>query len=216
MARRSLAETIYGIQARKSVHLKEIARALGEKIPLKKTQYRLPQQLWREDLGRKVLSRLYQMETPLWEEKTSLITAISDIKKKYAHKMEHLVQIRDGSEKILANSYWTISIIGAEVGNTSLFPLYGSLYSQKSPDFLSENLEIRRAINKISQATKKKATWVMVRGGDQDYIFHYLLNNKISFLVRFINNKRSDLQKEIATGASVGQHLTIALCRTDC
>ena len=39
--RRFIAEAIYGIQARQSVRLTEIARALEEKIPLRKTQYRL-------------------------------------------------------------------------------------------------------------------------------------------------------------------------------
>lgn len=41
VARRFLAETLYGIQARQSVRLTEIARSLEEKIPLRKTQYRL-------------------------------------------------------------------------------------------------------------------------------------------------------------------------------
>ena len=184
VARRFLAEAIYGIQARQSVHLTEIARALRERIPLKKTQYRLSRQLGREDLGRRVLKGICQMAAQQVAKKTLLIMDISDIKKKYARKMEHLARIRDGSEKTLANGYWTISVIGAEVGKTSLFPLYGSLYSQKSPDFLSENIEIRRAINKVSQATKKKGTWVIDRGGDRDYIFNYMLNNQHSFLVR--------------------------------
>ncbi len=184
VARRFLAEVIYGIQARQSVHLTEIARALGEKIPLKKTHYRLCRQLGRKEVGRKVLNGLSRMGAPRVEKKTLLIMDISDIKKKYARRMEHLALVRDGSEKTLANGYWTISVVGAEVGKTSLVPLYGSLYSQKSPDFRSENTEIRRAINKVSQATEKKGIWVLDRGGDRDYIFDYLLNNQLSFIVR--------------------------------
>ena len=184
VARRFLAEAIYGIQARQSVHLTEIARALGEKIHIKKTQYRLSRQLGRDDLGRKVLNRLSRMGARRVEKKTLLIIDISDIRKKYARKMEHLACVRDGSEKTLVNGYWTLSVLGAEVQTTSLVPLYGSLYSQKSPDFLSENLEIRRAINKVSKATEKKGIWVMDRGGDRDYIFDYMLNNQLSFLVR--------------------------------
>jgi len=137
VARRFLAEAIYGIQARQSVHLKEIARALGEKISLKKTQYRLSRQLGREDLGSRVLKGLFDLAAPRVEKKTLLILDISDIKKKYARKMEHLARIRDGSEKTLANGYWTIQVIAAEKGKTSLVPLYGSLYSQRSPYFQS-------------------------------------------------------------------------------
>lgn len=184
VARRFLAEIIYGIQARQSVHLTEIARALGEKIPLKKTQYRLCRQLGREGLGRRVIHGLCRMGAERVEKQTLLILDISDIRKKYAQKMENLARIRDGSEKVLANGYWTLSVIGAEVGKTSLVPLYGSLYSQKSLYFHSENIEIRRAIKRVSRATGKKGNWVMDRGGDRDYIFDYMLNNQLSFLIR--------------------------------
>jgi len=184
VARRFLAEALYGIQARQSVHLTEIARALKEKIPLKKTQYRLSRQLGREDLESRVLNTICRIGASRVEKKTLLIIDLSDIKKKYARKMEHLACVRDGSENTLVNGYWTISVIGAEVGKTSLVPLYGSLYSQKSPDFRSENLEIRRAVHTVSKATKKKGIWVMDRGGDRDYIFDYLLNNQLSFLIR--------------------------------
>ncbi len=189
VARRFLAEAIYGIQARQSVHLTEIARALGEKIALKKTQYRLSRQLGRGDLERRVLNGICQMGAQRVEKKTLLIIDLSDIRKKYARKMEHLACVRDGSEKTLVNGYWTISVIGADVGKTSLVPLYGSLYSQNSPDFQSENLEIRRAINKVSQATEKKGIWVMDRGGDREYLFDHMLNNRLSFLVRLTKRR---------------------------
>jgi len=184
VARRFLAEVIYGIQARQSVHLTKIARALGEKIPLKKTQYRLSRQLGRDDLRRRVLQGLLRMGAQRVEKKTLLIMDISDIRKKYARKMEHLACVRDGSENTLANGYWTLSVVGAEVETTSVVPLYGSLYSQESPDFLSENLEIRQAIRKVSQATEKKGIWILDRGGDRDDIFDNLLNDRLSFIVR--------------------------------
>lgn len=189
VARRFLAEAIYGIQARQSLHLTEIARALGEKISLKKTQYRLSRQLGRDDLGRRVIKGLFDLAAPRVEKKTLLILDISDIKKKYARKMEHLARIRDGSEKTLANGYWIIQVIAAEVGKTSLVPLYGSLYSQRNPYFQSENLELRGAISKVSQATEKKGTWVIDRGGDRDYLFDYMLDNQLSFLVRMKKNR---------------------------
>lgn len=64
VARRFLVEAIYGIQARQSVHLTEIARALGEKIHLKKTHYRLSRQLGREDLERRIkLSQSWRRAT---------------------------------------------------------------------------------------------------------------------------------------------------------
>ena len=43
-ARRFVLEMVYGIQARQSVRLTEIGRALEEKIALRKTEYRLCRQ----------------------------------------------------------------------------------------------------------------------------------------------------------------------------
>ena len=50
-ARRFVAEALYGIQARQSVMLSEIGRALNEEISLKKTETRLSNELRRPLLG---------------------------------------------------------------------------------------------------------------------------------------------------------------------
>ena len=50
VVRRFVTEVIFGIQARQSVRLTEIARPLQEEITLKKTQYRLSRQLSRPAL----------------------------------------------------------------------------------------------------------------------------------------------------------------------
>ena len=189
VARRFLAEALYGIQARQSVHLTEIARTLKENIPLKKTQYRLSRQLGREDLERRLLRSALRMGARHVGKKTLLIMDITDIRKKYARKMEHIATIRDGSEKSLGKGYWSISVIGAEAEKTTLVPLYGSLYSHKSPDFRSENLELRGAFQRVSQATEKKGVWVIDRGGVRDYIFSYLLDNHLSFLCLLRNDR---------------------------
>ena len=49
-ARRRVKEAIYGIQARQSVHLTEIARSLEEQIPLIKTENHLSRNLRRPQL----------------------------------------------------------------------------------------------------------------------------------------------------------------------
>ena len=66
-ARRFVLEMIYGIQARQSVRLTEIGRALEEKIALRKTEYRLCRQLERG--GTTILplcSQLYSDVSPEW------------------------------------------------------------------------------------------------------------------------------------------------------
>ena len=184
VARRFIAEVVYGIQARQSVRLTEIARSLEERIPLRKTQYRLCRQLGRRGLWAKITDSLCQMASSRVEEDTLLILDISDIAKKYAQKMEYLARVRDGSEGTLANGYWTCSVIGAEPGERALTPLYSRLYSQASPDFKSENAEIRKAISFVSEHTEKRGIWVLDRGGDRRKIIHHLVGNKLRFIIR--------------------------------
>ena len=63
-------------------------------------------------------------------------------------------------------------------------PLYQELYSQEAPDFVSENEEILKAIQGVSQATNKRGTWVIDRGGDRIYLLKQLMEWELSFLIR--------------------------------
>src|SRR4030042_3789911 len=106
-ARRFVLEMIYGIQARQSVRLTEIGRALGEKIAIRKTEYRLCRQLERAELWDRVTDSLCRLAAPQIKETTLLVLDISDISKKYAKKMEYLGMVREGSEKQMAAGDWT-------------------------------------------------------------------------------------------------------------
>jgi len=181
---RFITEAIYGIQARQSVRLTEIARALEERIPLRKTQYRLCRQLGRRGLWAGITASLCHMASSRVKEDTLLVLDISDIAKKYAEKMEYLALVHDGSEGALANGYWTCSVIGADVGESVFTPLHNRLYSQAGPDFRSENVEIRKAVSLVSTHTEKRGIWVLDRGGDRRKIIHHLLDNKLRFIIR--------------------------------
>jgi hypothetical protein len=182
--RRFLTEAIYGIQARQSVRLTEIARALGEEIPVKKTQYRLCRQLGREGLGTRVMDAICRMGAGSVEKKTLLVLDLSDITKKYARKMEYMARVRDGSQKCLGNGYWTLSVIATDVGKPKLVPLYNHLYSQRSPDYKSENTEIRRAVRRVTKHTHCRGVWVLDRGGDRGEIFEEMRKQRLSFIIR--------------------------------
>ena len=200
---RFIVEALYGIQARQSVRLTEIARSLEEKIPLRKTQYRLCRQLGRWGLWAKITDSLCQMASSRVEEDTLLILDISDIAKKYARRMEYIATVHDGSQGTLANGYWTCSVIGAEGGERVLTPLYSRLYSQAGPDFRSENAEVCKAISSVSEHTEKRGIWVLDRGGDRREIIYHLLGNKLRFIIRlkvdrhlvYRGNKRSALEQ---------------------
>ena len=184
MTRRFVAEMVFGIQARGSVRLTEVGRALGERISLKKTEERLSRQLGRRGLERKLQRRLIEQASPRIEDDTLLVLDLSDVTKKYAEKMENLGRVRDGSEKELAWGYWTLNIVGANTKGTKLVPLYGRLFSHVVEGHESENIEIRDAIDEVAEVMGRRGIWVMDRGGDRGYLFKYLLSNKHRFLIR--------------------------------
>jgi hypothetical protein len=183
-ARRFVAEMIYGIQARQSVRLTEVGRSLEERIPLRKTQYRLCRQLRRPGLWERLTETLCRMAASRIQELTLLILDISDVAKKYARRMEYLAGVHDGSEGRVATGYWTLQVVGAEPGKSEVLPLYNRLYSQLSPEFRSENQEIKDAVETVSRITRNRGVWVMDRGCDREAILGEMIRKKHLFLVR--------------------------------
>lgn len=96
--------------------------------------------------------------------------------------MQYLAKVRDGSEGVLANGYWTCQVLGVE--GDKLIPLYRHLYSSLAPDFRSENHEIFKAIQFVSHFTHTKGTWVIDRGGDRIALFDYFLDHARDFIIR--------------------------------
>ena len=116
------AEALYGIAARGSVRLSEIGRSLEEPIPLIKTETRLSRNLARPELA-----------------------CVGD-----AVLAEGAGRI--GSTGTIADGTWLAQVIGVENEDNAIVPLYAALYSQKAPDFVSENAEILIAIRTVAAA----------------------------------------------------------------
>jgi hypothetical protein len=212
---RFVAEMIYGIQARQSVRLTEVSRALAEPIPIKKTVERLSRQLRNPRLARWLTNRLLTRAAGRVRDLTLLILDLSDVHKKYARKMEHLATVWDGSEQTKNRGYWTLNIVGAETGSAQILPLYGRLFSHTAPDFQSENIELREAIGKVSAKTQKRGIWVIDRGGDRGYLYHYLLHEGLRFIIRVRSDRtvltdREESVLEAAQGCPMLFHEYIA------
>ena len=122
-ARRFIAEVLYGIQARQSVRLTEIGRALQESISLKKTEYRLCRQLRRTGLWERLTARICRLAASRIQDLTLLILDLSDISKKYAKRMEYMAGVHDGSEGGVGMGYWLLQVIAAETGKHLVLPL---------------------------------------------------------------------------------------------
>ena len=98
--------------------------------------------------------------------------------------MEHLARVRDGSTGQLGLGYWLCEVVAAEVCGDGIVPLYGELYSQDAEGFESENAQLWRAIDRVSEATGGRGIWAIDRGGDRRELLIPLLDRRLRFVVR--------------------------------
>jgi hypothetical protein len=189
VAQRFVEEVIYGIQTHGFVRLSEIARSLNESIPLCKTINRLSRQLKRPGLRKHITDAVMREAASLIKEDTLLIVDPTDIIKPYARKMEYLARIRDGSKKEIGDGYWVCQVVGAECGESSIIPLYNELYSQRAPDFDSENREILKAVDSLASHIKNRGIYVSDRAGDRGRLLYPLLDKRKRFLIRLVGDR---------------------------
>lgn len=188
--RRFVREAVYGIMASQSVMLTEIGRQLESRVSLKKIEERFSRQLIKPGIWASIHRRILSQASSRVKDNTLLILDLSDIKKKYAEKMEYLAGVHDGSEQgEIVNGYWTNQVIASEVGSTEITPLHYSLYSQASPDFTSENDQILRAMDQVGAAVQNRGIWVIDRGGDRDALYGPLLKNNRDFIIRLVGSR---------------------------
>lgn len=191
-ARRFVEEALYGMIYSQSVMLTEIGRSLQTPVALKKIEERFCRQLKKPDIWPAIHDHVLADAAPRIGEDTLLILDLSDLSKSYAEKMQYLATVRDASEDgELVRGYWTTQVIGAQVGSKQVLPLYQELYSQRAPDFTSENTQIIKAIDRVSGHCQGRGLWVIDRGGDRGVLFAHLLDKSDPkhFLVRLVGDR---------------------------
>ena len=179
-----VSQMLFGIQASQDVKLSNIARSLKEEIPLIKTENRLSRNLKVQELESELTRQLVRMGCQRIVTNTVLALDLSDIRKEYAEKMEHLAMVRDGSTGELHQGYWLCDVTGAEVHSSEIVPLYQKLYSVEADDFTSENAEILTAIDLVRAHTQGRGVWAMDRGGDRKKLLEGLLEREERFVIR--------------------------------
>lgn len=189
VAKRFISEMVYGIQASQSVVLTKIARTLEEPISVKKVEERLSRQLGRKGLGSIIQRNMLKLASGIIGKDTLLILDPSDIRKKYAKKMEYLGKVHDGSQQEIGSGYWFCKVVATEIKGDAMVPLTVRLYSCDAPDHVSENHEILDVIGMVSEAVRKRGIWVMDRGGDRKDLMYPLLRKGCRFLIRLVGHR---------------------------
>jgi hypothetical protein len=122
--RRLIKEFLYGIQATKDVKLSNISRSLNEQQRLINTEDRLSRNLDDVDFTDGINHQICRLGASRVLDEMVIAMDLSDIRKRYASKMEYLAGIRDGSEKEVGNGYWLCKCVAADIEHTRVIPLY--------------------------------------------------------------------------------------------
>ncbi len=92
-----MAQTLYGIQSSHEVKLSNIGRTLSQEIRLIPKEKRLSRNLKHAELEPALTAMSVEMTNTSMQHATVLALYLSDIRKEYAQKMEHLATVWDGS-----------------------------------------------------------------------------------------------------------------------
>ena len=179
-----VAQMLYGIQSSQDVKLSNIGRALGEEIPLIRTEKRLSRNLQHAELEELLSNQLVELASPRIQENTVLALDLSDIHKAYAEKMEHLAYVWDGSAGEKHPGYWLLDVTAAEVQSSEIVPVCQKLFSAKAEEFVSENAEILAIIDQVNQPLQGRGIWTMDRGCDRIKLLEPLLDKHLHFVIR--------------------------------
>jgi Transposase DDE domain len=197
-----VSQMLFGIQSSQDVKLSNIGRSLQEEIPLIRTEKRLSRNLKSAELEKELTPQLVKMGSVRVQPNTVLALDLSDIRKEYAQKMEHLATVRDGSTGELHQGYWLCDVTGAEVNGTEIVPLYQKLFSVEAKEFTSENAEVLAAVDLIRGHTQGRGIWTIDRGGDRKKLLEPLLDRGERFVIRSTSKRtvidRRQLQGSVA------------------
>ncbi len=78
-----------------------------------------------------------------------MIVDPTDLRKKYAKKIEYLATVREAGEKEGGLGYRVDTVVGAEKGSLEIVPPVTRLYSQGADDFVSQNEELLDAMGRV-------------------------------------------------------------------
>lgn len=202
-----VSEMLYGIQSSQDVKLSNIGRALGEAIPLIRTEKRLSRNLKHAELEAALTTKLVEMASPRIQQDTVLALDLSDIRKEYARKMEHLATVWDGSTGETHPGYWLVDVTGAEVNGSDIVPVCQKLFSTQAKEFRSENAEILSVVDTANRFLNGRGIWTMDRGCDRKKLLEPLLDKHLRFVIRstgerMVRDRRGRLRgiAEVAAG----------------
>jgi len=134
------------------------------------------------------------------EAELELVLDGMELRRPGAHEQEYLMSVKalDGS---LVNGYRSFNVLG--MGQEARGLLYHKLISSNTPDFSSENVEIKAAINQTEQALvgfEGAKTWAIDMGFDNDDVWWEIWKHPHSHMVNRVYHMERIVEWQTASG----------------
>lgn len=188
-AEKLVTNVLYGLASGNSCLLTEIARALDEKILLKKTVDRLSRGLMQFS-GHEILHENYLREVEKHIDASTIFPIDgSDIAKPYSVAMEALHRVHDGSTGEIVPGYMTLEIAALTHKTKTPLPVYERVFSAAEKDFVSEDEEVLTGLRFLSKRFGHGGIRVMDRGYDANVYIQYFVKERECFIIRVKKNR---------------------------
>jgi len=187
-------QMIYGMLSSQSCHLSKIARALDEKILLKKTIDRLSVNLSTFKGSAMLFDNYVKRVKSVLSDKAIIIVDDGDITKPCSKKMEGIRMVRDGSTGEYHMGYHMLDVTALTSEHKAPIGIYSRVYTAAETCFVSATHEGLKALAFIRKHFGKKHVRAFDRGFDANVYFEDLIDHREKFVIR-VNDNRNVIHK---------------------
>lgn len=184
-----VSQMIYGMLCSQSCHLSKIARALDEKILLKKTIDRLSTNLATFSKGAVLFNNYIRRIKRVLNERAIVVIDDGDITKPCSTKMEGMRLVRDGSTGEYRMGYHMLDVTALTAEHKAPICVYSKVYSAGEAGFVSATDEALKALNFIRKHFGRRNVRAFDRGFDANVFFEDLIDHNEKFVIRVNDNR---------------------------
>lgn len=183
-----LRDMLIGMVAKKSIMLSDVGRALNEDTDLLYTEKRLSRNVCSSRMDDSAIRQNY-LRTVRRDTKNAIVAFdLSDCRKEYSKDQPFLAGIWDNTRKEKGYGYWLTQVEAVRPDGKHI-PLWLDLWSQKAPDFDSQNAQIIRTLKTVSAHVDRSALWAFDRGFDNPKVMQACESLGLTYVIRQVGKR---------------------------
>lgn len=189
--KRVVRDVVVGMLRSRSVRIWDIAAALDSAVRIHATHKRLSRNLARQGLADTISRNLLGMTARHVKQETPLVIHVYPLQKKYARKMEFLVD--EGTlPETKYPAYTVCEVVAFDPIDGTLTPVVAHLWSRNAPDYVNDGEEILGVLKRVHEVTAGRGVFFL----DPD-VSASMLGTKL-----FMNSASCDAFRFVATLSS--------------